>query len=184
MACQRSVLSPFNALPPTQNPQNQAISTNRLRSQEKEPSMLRSPTSLRSNPYLRPKKDRPLLGRRYTSRPTKLYLNYRVALSLPSKILLRPYTKHSTRLHKHRAKAGLKKILGRGHTKAKRANVFFSKSKRLTVPPSHPSAFWCPRALSEDIFAMDYTTLLLSGDSERLVWETSIYDLGRCRDFP
>ena len=31
---------------------------------------------------------------------------------------------------------------------------------------------------------MDYTTLLLPGDSERLVWETSIYDLGRCRDFP
>ena len=30
---------------------------------------------------------------------------------------------------------------------------------------------------------MDYTTLLLSGDSERLVWGTSIYDLGRCRDF-
>jgi len=131
MACQRSVLSPFNALPPTQNPQNQAISTNRLRSQEKEPSMLRSPTSLRSNPYLRPKKDRPLLGRRYTSRPTKLYLNYRVALSLPSKILLRPYTKHSTRLHKHGAKASLKKILGRGHTKAMRANVFSPEARGL-----------------------------------------------------
>lgn len=71
--------------------------------------MLRSPTSLSSNPYLRPKKDKPLLGGRYTSCLTKLYLNYRVALSLPSKTLLRPYTKHPTRLHKHGAKAGLKK---------------------------------------------------------------------------
>ena len=131
MARRRSVLSPFNALPPTQNPQNQAISTNHLRSHEKEPPMLRSPTSLRSNPYLRPKKDRPLLGGRYTSCLTKLYLNYRVALSLPSKTLLRPYTKHSTRLHKHGAKAGLRKILGRGHTKAKRTNVFSPEARGL-----------------------------------------------------
>ena len=131
MACRRSVLSPFSAPPPTQNPQNQAISTNHLRSQEKEPSMLRSPTSLRSNPYLRPKKGRPLLGGRYTSCPTKLYLNYRVALSLPSKTRLHPCTKLSRRLHKHRTKAGLKKILERRHTKAKRANVFSPKARGL-----------------------------------------------------
>ena len=71
--------------------------------------MLRSPTSLRNNSYLRPKKDRPLLGGRYTSCPAKLYLNYRVALSLSPKTLFCPYTKLSMRLHKHRAKADLKK---------------------------------------------------------------------------
>ena len=131
MACRRSVLSPFSALPATQNPQNQAILTNHLRSQEKGPPMLRSPTSLRSNPYLRPKKDRPLLGGRYTSCPTKLYLNYKAALSLPSKTLLHPYTKPSTRLHKHGAKASFKKILGRGHTKAMRANVFSPEARGL-----------------------------------------------------
>lgn len=76
--------------------------------------MLRSPTNLRSNPYLRSKKDRPLLEGRYTSCPTKLYLNYRVALSLPPKTLFYPYTKLSTRRHKDGAKADFKKIIGGG----------------------------------------------------------------------
>lgn len=93
--------------------------------------MLRSPTNLRSNPYLRPKKDRPLLEGRYTSCLAKLYLNYRVALSLPPKTLFCPYTKLSTRRHKDGTKAGLKKILGRGHTKAKRANVFSPEARGL-----------------------------------------------------